>query len=228
MRTSLLAAVGHDLRTPLAAAKASVSSLRSVDVDWGPEDQAELLATAEESLDQLDDVVSSLLDMSRLQAGALAVHLQRASVEELLPRRAMRTMGDRLVVDLAEDLPDVEVDPGLLERVFENLLHNAVRHSPTDRPVRLSASRLGSFVEVRVVDRGPGVDDADKERVFAPFQRLDDRSSSAYGAGVGLGLAVARGFVEAVGGTLVPEDTPGGGLKMTVSLPVATTPGHHA
>ncbi len=221
LRTSLLAAVGHDLRTPLAAAKASVSSLRSDDVEWAPTDRDELLATADESLDQLDDVVSSLLDMSRLQAGALAVHCEPVSVQELLPRRTLAALGSALVVDLADDLPDVHVDPGLLERVFENLLHNAARHSPDGERVRLSASRLGGAVEVRVVDRGPGVADVDKERVFAPFQRLDDRASSTYGAGVGLGLAVARGFVEAVGGTLLAEDTPGGGLTMTVSLPVA-------
>ena len=221
LRTSLLAAVGHDLRTPLAAAKASVSSLRSDDVVWAPEDTAELLATAEESLDQLDDVVSSLLDMSRLQAGALAVHLAPATVAELLPPRLMRTLGEALVVDVPDDLPDVLADTGLLQRVFENLLLNAARHAPEGTRVRVAASRLADRVEVRVVDRGAGLPDADKERVFAPFQRLDDRATSAYGAGVGLGLAVARGFVEAVGGTLVPEDTPGGGLTMTVSLPVA-------
>ena len=221
LRTSLLAAVGHDLRTPLAAAKAAVSSLRSDDVVWAPEDTAELLATAEESLDQLDDVVSSLLDMSRLQAGALAVHLGPATVAELLPPRLMRTLGEQLVVQVPDDLPDVLADIGLLQRVFENLLLNAARHAPAGTRVRVAASRLGGRVEVRVVDRGAGLPDADKERVFAPFQRLDDRASSTYGAGVGLGLAVARGFVEAVGGTLVPEDTPGGGLTMTVSLPVA-------
>ncbi len=221
LRTSLLAAVGHDLRTPLSAAKAAVGSLRSDDVPWTAQEHSELLATAEESLDQLADVVSNLLDMSRLQAGALAVHRQRAAVEDVLPRAVLRGAGDQLVVEVPEDLPDVDIDPGLLERVLVNLVHNAVRHSPTGTPVRLSASGLGQRVEVRVVDRGPGVRDADKDRVFAPFQRLDDRSSSTRGAGVGLGLAVSRGFVEAMGGSLTAEDTPGGGLTMTVSLPVS-------
>ncbi len=226
MRTSLLAAVGHDLRTPLSAAKASVSSLRSRDVAWTAAQTGELLATAEESLDQLADLVSDLLDMSRLQAGVLAVHAQPAALEEALPRPAMDGLGSRLTVDLPADLPEVLVDPGLLERVLLNLLDNAARHSPGS-PVRLAASCLADRVEVRVVDRGPGIPDRDKPRAFEPFQRLDDRSTSAYGAGVGLGLAVSRGFTEAMGGTLTAEDTPGGGLTMTVSLPVARDPAAH-
>lgn len=221
MRTSLLAAVGHDLRSPLSAAKAAIGSLREDDVAWTPEEQQELMSTAEESLDQLADLIGNLLDMSRLQAGVLAAHLQSVALEEVLPRPALQALGARLVLDLREDLPDVLVDPGLVERVLSNLLHNAERHAPAGSVVRLSASRFGDRVEVRVVDSGPGIADADKERVFAPFQRLDDRASSAYGDGVGLGLAVARGFLEAMGGTLVPEDTPGGGLTMTVSLRAA-------
>jgi two-component system sensor histidine kinase KdpD len=220
VRTSLLAAVGHDLHTPLAAAKASVGSLRSGDIAWSPEQTAELLATAEESLDQLADVVGNLLDMSRLQAGVLGVHLQRAALGDLLPGAVVAALGDQLVVDLPPDVPDVLADPGLLERVLANLLQNAARHAP-GAPVRLAASALGDRVEVRVVDRGPGVSDAQKERVFEAFQRLDDRASSSHGPGVGLGLAVARGFVDAMGGTLTPEDTPGGGLTMTVSLAAA-------
>ena len=221
VRTSLLAAVGHDLRTPLSAAKASVSSLRGSEVHWTDAERTELLTTAEESLDQLDDVVSNLLDMSRLQAGVLAVHRQRVSVEDVLPLAALAALGDRLDLDLGDQPAEVEADPGLLERVLANLLQNAARHAPAGSPVRLSASRLGPRVEVRVCDRGPGVRDADKARVFAPFQRLDDRSSSGHGAGVGLGLAVSRGFVEAMGGALTAEDTPGGGLTMTVSLAAA-------
>ncbi len=223
LRTSLLAAVGHDLRTPLAAAKAAVSSLRTDDVQWSRDEHAELLATAEESLDQLDDVVTNLLDMSRLQAGALALTCERLSLADVLPHAATTATNPAVRIDAAlpEDLPDVLADAGLLDRVLANLLANAARHAPAGSAVRLSASQIGDRVEVRVVDRGPGISDADKDKVFEPFQRLDDRSSSGHGAGVGLGLAVARGFVEAMGGTLVPEDTPGGGLTMTVSLPVA-------
>ena len=222
LRTSLLAAVGHDLRTPLAAAKAAVTSLRGTDVAWSREEEAELLATAEESLDRLDDVVGNLLDMSRLQAGALAVDARPVAVDEVVAQALQHVphAPAQVVVDVAEDLPLVVADAGLLDRVVVNLVGNAVRHSPADRPVRVTASTFAARVELRVCDQGPGVPDRDKERVFAPFQRLDDRASSSYGAGVGLGLAVARGFSEAMGGTLTAEDTPGGGLTMTVALPV--------
>ena len=221
LRTALLAAVGHDLRTPLAAAKASVTSLRGGDVIWSPEEEQELLATAEESLDQLDGVVGNLLDMSRLQVGALAVQLRPVALDEVVPHavRHLAPPHGSIVIDVDEDLPEVVVDPGLLERVIVNLTANALRHSPPDTPVRLAASAFEDRVELRIVDRGPGVPDEDKDRIFAPFQRLDDRSSSAYGAGVGLGLAVARGFVEAMHGTLLAEDTPGGGLTMAVNVP---------
>ena len=228
LRTSLLAAVGHDLRTPLSAAKVSVTSLRSDEIRWSDGERSELLATAEESLDQLEGVVANLLDMSRLQAGALAVHLRPITLDEAVPL-VLRSVPepDLVSFEVPEDLPEVAVDPGLLERVLVNLTLNALRHSPPGANVRIAASAHADRVELRVVDRGAGVPDADKERIFAAFQRLDDRSSSGHGAGVGLGLAVARGFVEAMGGTLVAEDTPGGGLTMTVALtavgrPVAT------
>ncbi len=221
LRTSLLAAVGHDLRTPLSACKASVSSLRTSDVQWTREEAEELLATAEESLDQLDDLVSNLLDMSRLQAGVLAVYPQAVTLDEVLPYRALDALGVALDLDLPDHLPPVLADPGLLERVLANLLHNAARHAPAGTEVRLSGSTHGRRLEIRVADRGPGIADSDKDRVFAPFQRIDDRASSSYGAGVGLGLAVSRGFTEAMGGTLRADDTPGGGLTMAVSLPIA-------
>jgi len=115
----------------------------------------------------------------------------------------------------------VLTDAGLLERVVANLVENALKYGAAAGPVLVSASALGDRVELRVVDRGPGVRDADKERMFAPFQRLGDAPG---GAGVGLGLAVARGFTEAVGGSLVAEDTPGGGLTMVLGLPAAAAP----
>jgi two-component system sensor histidine kinase KdpD len=223
LRTSLLAAVGHDLRTPLSVVKASITSLRGHDVTWSADDREELMATAENALDQLDRLVANLLDMSRLQAGALAVQLQPVALDETVPIALahLPDEGRDIQLDVPEDLPEVLVDPGLLERVVVNLLQNAQHHSPAGKPVRITASQLGDHVEVRVVDHGPGIADADRDRIFQAFQRLDDRATSSYGAGVGLGLAVARGFVEAMGGTLTPEDTPGGGLTMTVSLRVA-------
>jgi two-component system sensor histidine kinase KdpD len=225
LRTSLLAAVGHDLRTPLSVAKATITSLRGHDVTWSSDEQEELLATAETSLDQLDALVSNLLDMSRLQAGVLAVQLRPVALDESVPiaLRHLPDEGKDVELDVPEELPEVLVDPGLLERVVVNLLQNAQQHSPAGKPVRVSASQLGDRVELRVVDHGPGIVEADRDRVFQAFQRLDDRATSSYGAGVGLGLAVARGFLEAMGGTLTADDTPGGGLTMTLSLPIART-----
>lgn len=217
MRTALLAAVGHDLRTPLAAAKASVSSLRSRDIDLVREDQDELLATADESLDSLAGLVDNLLDMSRLQAGALTLELRTVAVEEVVGR-ALADAGlaaAAVTTDLPAGLPGLSCDPGLLERVLVNLVANAVRYSPAGSPPRITASRAGDRLRIQVVDRGPGIPAADHERVFRPFQRLGDTDNST---GVGLGLALARGLTEAMGGTLEPEATPGGGLTMTVDL----------
>jgi two-component system sensor histidine kinase KdpD len=220
MRTALLAAVSHDLRTPLASIKAAVTSLRSPDVEFGPEDTAELLETAEESVDRLTRLVENLLDMSRLQAGALSVNAEPLTMDEVLPL-ALDGLGiepGRVVLGDTEGAPPVRADPVLLERIVANLVANAARHSPPDHPVVLTASGLGGRVELRVIDRGPGIPREDRERVFQPFQRLGDNDNAA---GVGLGLALARGLTEAMGGTLIPEDTPGGGLTMVVNLPAA-------
>ncbi|MEV2268066.1 DUF4118 domain-containing protein [Nonomuraea africana] len=220
MRTALLAAVSHDLRTPLASAKAAVESLSNTEIAWSAEDRAELLATAEESLVRLDRLVENLLDMSRLQAGVLGLVLQPVALEEIVPR-AIDDLGparDRIEGDVSVELPEIAADPALLERVLVNLMTNAVRHSPQEAKVLISASRHGDRVEIRVVDRGPGIPVEARERVFLPFQRLGDRDNHA---GVGLGLALSRGLAEAMGGTLVPDETPGGGLTMTLSMPIA-------
>ena len=222
LRTALLTAVGHDFRTPLAAAKAAVTSLRSPDVTFSAADQAELLATAEESLDRLGRLVENLLDMSRLQAGAMALHRQPISVAELIPL-AIDDLGDigrDVIVPDADDVPDVSADAALTERVLANLIANAVRYSPPGRPPLVTVSAHEGSVEVRVVDHGPGIPVSDYDRVFQPFQRLGDRDNTT---GLGLGLALSRGLTEAMGGTLAPEATPGGGLTMTVALPVADT-----
>ncbi len=217
MRTALLAAVGHDLRTPLAAAKAVVTSLLSRDVEWSVEDREELLETADEALDRLAALVDNLLDMSRLQSGALDVLNRPAALDEVVAR-ALDDIGEdghNVVVDMPDNLPDVLVDAGLLERVIANLLANAVRYSPPNRPPMLTGSALGEKVELRVIDRGPGIPPEARDRVFAPFQRLGDTDNTT---GVGLGLALARGLTEVMGGTLTPDETPGGGLTMVVSL----------
>jgi two-component system, OmpR family, sensor histidine kinase KdpD len=223
MRTALLAAVSHDLRTPLASAKAAVTSLRSRDVQWNAEDRDELLATADESLDRLSRLVDNLLDMSRLQAGALSVFPRPADLEEVVSR-SLDDLGPaarQVIVEMPATLPEVQVDPAILERVIANVTANALRHSPEGSPPRLTASSLADRVELRIVDRGPGIPEAGRDRIFVPFQRLGDTDNTT---GVGLGLALSRGLTEAMGGTLDPEDTPGGGLTMAISLPAAPVP----
>ncbi|MEU2858759.1 sensor histidine kinase KdpD [Streptomyces mirabilis] len=215
IRTALLAAVSHDLRTPLAAIKAAVSSLRSDDVAWSEEDQAELLEAIEEGADRLDHLVGNLLDMSRLQTGTVTPLIREIDLDEVVPMALGGVPEGSAELDIPETLPMVAVDPGLLERAVANLVENAVKYSPVDEPVLVSASAMANRVEVRVVDRGPGVPDEAKDRIFAPFQRYGD---APRGAGVGLGLAVARGFAEAMGGTLNAEDTPGGGLTMVLTV----------
>src|SRR5499426_1674160 len=227
MRTALLTAVSHDLRTPLASAKAAVTSLRSPDVTWDAADREELLATADESLDKLTRVVGNLLEMSRLQAGALSVFSRPTALDEVAAA-ALDDLGPAsrdVIVDIPESLPEVEADPGILERVIVNVTGNALRYSPPGKPPLLAASALGDRVELRVVDRGPGISPDNRDRIFVPFQRLGDTDNTS---GVGLGLALSRGLTEAMGGTLDPEDTPGGGLTMIISLPAAAVAGWQA
>jgi two-component system sensor histidine kinase KdpD len=220
IRTALLNAVSHDLRTPLASAKAAVESLRNAEIEWTGEERAELADTAGESLERLDRLVANLLDMSRLQAGALGMALQSLALEDMAPRALddLGPDGRRVILRLPENVPEVLADPALLERVLVNLVSNALRFSPPEKKVLVTASALGDRVELRVADRGPGIPPPDRDRVFLPFQRLDDRDNHM---GVGLGLALARGLAEAMGGGLTPDETPGGGLTMILSLPAA-------
>jgi two-component system sensor histidine kinase KdpD len=230
LRRSLLSAVSHDLRTPLAAAKAAVSSLRSDDVDFSAEDTSELLATVEESIDQLTALVGNLLDSSRLAAGVVTPQRQRVYLEEAVQRALVgiskHSTGFRSV---AVDRVKVEVgdavamaDSGLLERVLANLIDNALRYA-SESPVRVTSSTVGDRVLIAVIDEGSGMPRGAEDRLFAPFQRLGDHDNST---GVGLGLSVAKGFVEAMGGTIAATDTPGGGLTVLTDLaaPQETTP----
>jgi two-component system sensor histidine kinase KdpD len=220
-RTALLNAVSHDLRTPIAAAKAAVSSLRSDDVSWSEQDQQELLANADSALDRLTALVTNLLDLSRLEAGALSVSSRPIGLDDVVSRALSSTLGgEQVELDVSAELPEVLADAGLLERVIANLVENAQRYSPPDLPVRVAANAYGDSVELRVIDHGPGIPEDGREAVFAAFQRRDDRAVST-GAGVGLGLAIARGFVEAMHGNIALENTPGGGLMVVVTLPVA-------
>ncbi|MGW4227930.1 DUF4118 domain-containing protein [Streptomyces sp. NPDC004980] len=214
-RTALLAAVSHDLRTPLAAIKASVTSLRANDVDWSETDRTAFLEGIEQGADRLSALIGNLLDMSRLTTGTVVPLIRETDLDEVVPMALGGVPEGRVELDIPETLPMVAVDRGLLERVVANIVENAVKYSPVGQPVLVSASSLRDRVELRVVDRGPGVTDGAKEQMFEPFQRLGD---APRGDGVGLGLAVARGFTEVIGATLTAEDTPGGGLTMVLSL----------
>ena len=224
MRTALLAAVSHDLRTPLAGIKASVSSLRMEDVVLDEDDQRELLANIEESTDQLSERIDDLLDMSRIESGRLVVHrvpLEPADLAESAVRNACGAdQLHRVGIDIPPGTPPVLGDHGLLVRIIANLVENALKHSGSS-PVLLRADARYDIVELRVVDHGPGVPAEEKDRIFQPFQRLGDRDNTT---GVGLGLAVARGLAEGVGGRVHAEDTPGGGLTMVLTLRAAQPP----
>lgn len=220
-RTSLLAAVGHDLRTPLAGIKAAVSTLRQRDVAWSNQEREDLLETIEDSVDRLDAVVGNLLDASRLQAGALTTQLESVALDEAVAGAllALPEAGGRVAVGLSEDLPMVYADRGLLHRVLVNVLDNGLSHGSSERPVEVDAAVGAGSARIEIVDHGPGVTDAERGRLFEPFQRVDDRDTD----GVGLGLSVARGFVEAMDGAMVADATPGGGLTMRIRLPLAPT-----
>ncbi|HEU5036199.1 MAG TPA: DUF4118 domain-containing protein [Nocardioides sp.] len=214
--TAILRAVSHDLRTPLATMRAAVDGLVSGSLE--PADQKELVGAVEASTEQLERLIDNLLDLSRIQSGLLHPALADRSLEEILPLAVTGHPPGVVALEVEESVPLVHTDAGLLERVVANLIANAVRMSSGD-PVRVLAHVLPATVEILVVDRGPGVSPALRERMFEPFQRLDDTSPG----GLGLGLAVARGLTEAMGGTLAAEDTPGGGLTMVLSIPRAAT-----
>jgi two-component system sensor histidine kinase KdpD len=217
LRAALLAAVSHDLRTPLSSIKAAATSLLQQDVEWTPQATHELLETIDEETDRLDALVGNLLDMSRLQSGALQLVMRDVGLEEVVPA-AIKGLGDRAqAVDLRveETLPRVRADAALLERAVANIVGNALTWAPPDTPVRVDACGVDKRVDLRVVDRGPGIPPDQRDRVFEPFQRLGDQSNDS---GTGLGLAVARGFIAAMGGEITVEDTPGGGLTVVVSL----------
>jgi two-component system sensor histidine kinase KdpD len=225
MRSALLSAVGHDLRSPLTSIKAAASSLRDPNLRLPAADRHELTATIEESADRLTTLVDNLLDSSRLAARAVTPLLRPIGYDEVAVRALAGLDGaGRVRLDIDETLPDVLADAGLLERVVANVVDNALRYAP-DAPIVLRASAHNERVELRIVDAGPGVPKRGREGLFTPFRRLGTEPSDRDGRnGVGLGLAVARGFTEIMGGTLTAEDTPGGGLTVAVSLPMAKAP----
>jgi two-component system sensor histidine kinase KdpD len=220
LRTSLLRAVSHDLRSPLASIKASVTSLLQRDVRWSADDVSAFLATIDEETDRLDHLVGDLLDMSRLQAGAVHPRREKIALEDVVSAAVASLSRPPACLHLR--LPTAAMawaDRLLLERALANVIANAAIHASSTEPVIIEAAMLGAEAHLRVVDRGPGVPPGDREWLFEPFQRLDDRRP-----GIGLGLAVARGFLSIMGGDLLLDDTPGGGLTVDLVLEAAQTP----
>ncbi|HLI57457.1 MAG TPA: ATP-binding protein, partial [Actinomycetota bacterium] len=226
LRTALLGAVSHDFRTPLASIKALATGLLEPDVAWSREDTQGFLRMIDADCDRLNKLVDNLLDMSRIQTRALHLSFRAVGLDEVVPAAlaSLSTRSRTVMVDVPETLPRVWVDPALLERCIANVVDNAIRHSPPGVPVRVRGGEVGTRVDLRVVDQGPGIPMAERDRLFQPFQRLGDTDN---GTGVGLGLAVSRGFLEAMGAELTFEDTPGGGATMVISLPVTPAAEHN-
>jgi two-component system sensor histidine kinase KdpD len=220
VRTALLRAVSHDLRTPLASIKAMISGLRDPAVNWTADQLAEALETVEQETDRLDRLVGNLLDASRLQIGALAVEIRPTVLTDTVSSalQSLNVPADEVQIEITPDVPAVLSDPMLLERSLANVISNAIRHTPPEHPVRVEAGIVGDSVHLRIVDRGPGIPVADRARVTKPFQRLGDQRTAD---GVGLGFSIAQGFIEAMHGTFTLDDTPGGGLTVTIVLPKA-------
>ncbi len=226
MRTSILRAVSHDLRTPLAGIKLAVGGLRQEGVRYTPEEEQELLATIEDCSDRLEVLVGNLLDMSRLTSDSIKPLLRPVRWYEVIPGGLHGIDPGRVRVELPANMPEVDADAGMLERVIANIVENAVKYAPeSDIVLAGSAGVLGPATvsgrpagELRIIDHGTGIPADRVVDMFRPFQRLDDATQAT---GVGLGLAVAKGFTEAMGGRLTAEATPGGGLTMVISLPLS-------
>lgn len=216
LKGALLAGLSHDLRTPLASIKTSATSLLGDDVVWTDEERRDFLVTIDEETDRLDALVGNLLDLNRISTGSVRLTRREVGLDELVPA-AIAQLGaraDGVELDVPESLPRAWVDPGLFERAIVNVVENALKWSD-GKPVRIESAQHGAFVQVRVVDHGPGVDPALRARMFEPFQRLGDRSPG----GVGLGLAVASGFMAVMDGRIDVEDTTGGGTTVVLSVP---------
>jgi len=214
--------VSHDLRTPLATIKASVTSLLETNVAWTVDQTRAFLRAILQETERLNRVVGRLLDASRVQVGAVHVFLLPVGLDEIVSSAlpGLADVGARVFVEIPESLPQVQTDPALMERVVANLIENALTWSPDDQQVRVTAGEVAGRIDLRIIDRGPGIPSDDRETIFQPFQRLSDSTSAS---GVGLGMAVARGFLEAMGHELAIEDTPGGGTTMVIGFELRPT-----
>ena len=222
MRDALLSAVSHDLRTPLANIKAAATSLVSDDVDWPRDEVRSFGKTIDAEADRLNSVVSNLLDMGRLQAGMLGVHLDAVAPAEVVYAALASLSADvsEVAVEVPESLPSVRADGALLERAIANVISNALNWAPEGTAVDVDAASIAGRVDFRIIDRGAGIPRDQRDAVFKPFQRLGDGPGATYD-GIGLGLAVTKGFVEAMGGEITVDDTPGGGTTVVISLDAA-------
>ena len=222
MRTALLNAVSHDLRGPLASALASVASLQNENVQWSDRDRRELLSTAATSLERLKGLIENLLDMSRLQAGSLPIHLQEVSVYDVVPAalKSLNLPPDSIEEIDGPEVSDVFTDAGLLERIIANLIDNAMTHGKSEQPIQMSISQHENLIQIRIIDHGPGIDPSLMDSAFAPFKRLGDSND---GRGIGLGLALCNGLAIAIGASVILEQTPGGGLTAIIEIPTSSS-----
>jgi two-component system sensor histidine kinase KdpD len=217
VKTTLLRAVSHDLRSPLTAIRAAADALASDQLELDEPGRAALVDTIRGETERLEHLVANLLDLSRLQAGAAQPSPELWSVDGLISQALAEVRGsDRVDVTFAHDVPSVRVDGGHIQRVLANLLENALRFSPDDERVQVRVTSTRKETIIRVVDHGPGLPETELERVFEPFHRVGPD-----GHGAGLGLAIARGFAEANGGRVWAESRPGQGTSVALALPVA-------
>ena len=221
LRNSLLSSVSHDLRTPLAAITGAASSLMDDEHALGPAARHEMAQTIYEEADRLNRLLRNLLDMTRLESGALQIHKELQPLEEVIGAALSRLeepLADRAVnIRLPADLPFVPIDSVLLEQVFINLLENAIKYTPAHSPIDLSAAQDGAAIVIEVADRGPGLPPGDEQRIFEKFYRA---RAPQNGSGVGLGLTICRGIVEAHGGRIGAENRSGGGAAFRFTLPI--------
>jgi two-component system sensor histidine kinase KdpD len=221
LKSALLAAVSHDLRTPLAAIKSSVSGLLDPTVEWDAATRRELLGAVDEETDRLTRLVANLLDLSRIEGGALRPILDWYDVRELLETataRLARTVAQHLVLNVADDVGAVRCDYVQIHQVVANLVENAAKFAPEGTMIRVYARRLPDAVEVSVSDEGPGIPPGERDAVFAKFYRVQRAGGRV--AGSGLGLAISKGLVEAHGGRIHIGAAPGGGTCVTFTLPL--------
>jgi two-component system sensor histidine kinase KdpD len=225
LRSALLSSVSHDLRTPLSAIKAAASSLLQEDVQWNEEERQSFAISIEREADRLNRLVGNLLDMTRIEGGALKPEKEWYPIDELIHDvlgHMQFLLHDREVrTDIPADLPPVELDYLQIGQVLTNLLENAARYTPSSSPIELSAQVVNGEMQVSIADRGPGIPPADLERVFDKFYRvLSTTRDKKNVTGSGLGLAVCLGLVEAHGGHIWAENRPGGGAIFSFTLPL--------